>query len=146
MALFILLFFTFLSCKQVTEKQKADVLLPEYLKGHFEDDYGIHYWIDDRSIKLLPDDKYHILEVNDKAKYILLQNDSLNDYAPSFFSRLDYLELENMVPYRWAFCFSSYNAKDISIARQENPANRSDLMKGCNGFPFSRMKLVEKEH
>ncbi|MEM6805452.1 MAG: hypothetical protein AAF696_28905 [Bacteroidota bacterium] len=114
--------------------------LPTFLIGEFEDDYGVQYKIDQQLFQLLPNDTYHILEVNEAERFIILQNDSLNTFAPSLFTRIDYQKLDNMKPYIWAFCFSSFKEASIKEAIHTTTTQKTDLMKGCNGFPFSRMK------
>ena len=119
--------------------------LPSFLVGEFEDDYGVHYQIDQQLFRLLPNDKFHILSVNKAEGFLILQNDSLNTYAPSLFTRIDYQKLDNMVPYEWAFCFSSFKEASVKDAINKVNTQKTDLMKGCNGFPFSRMKKSGKK-
>lgn len=130
------------SCYNKLKKDNSDQAIPPYMQGDFEDDYGIQYKIDQEDLLLLPNDKFHILEVNRVEDFIILQNDSLNKFAPSLFTRIDFFRLEDMNPFEWAFCFSSYNEASRNDARKGKSANKSNLMKGCNGFPFSRMKRI----
>ena len=127
------------SCATSSGSTDANAL-PKYMIGTFEDDYGIQYSIDDAALRLLPDDQFHILTVNRAENYLILQNDSLNIYAPSLFTRIDYQKLDDMKPYEWAFCFSSFEAASVEAAVNSVGTDKSDLMKGCNGYPFSRMK------
>ncbi|MEM9548046.1 MAG: hypothetical protein AAGA77_18840 [Bacteroidota bacterium] len=135
LAIFIVLF---ISCG-VKPKHDTNVL-PTFMIGTFEDDYGIHYQVDNSMFQLLPDDKYHVLSVNIVERYIILQNDSLNTFAPSLFTRIDYEKLSSMEPFEWAFCFSSFEEASVEEAINKVNTQKTDLMKGCNGFPFSRMK------
>ncbi|HTD94098.1 MAG TPA: hypothetical protein VK644_09810 [Chitinophagaceae bacterium] len=48
-----------------------------------------------------------------------------------------------MAPFEWGFCLTVYNAKSDSLATQATPADRNHPRKGCNGYPFSRMKRAE---
>ena len=118
--------------------------LPAFLIGEFEDDDGVQYQIDQQAFRLLPDDKFHIISVNKADGFLILQNDSLNTYAPSLFTRIDYQKLEDMKPYEWAFCFSSFKEASIKDATNRVNTQKTDLMTGCNGFPFSRMKKSSK--
>lgn len=118
--------------------------LPTFLIGKFEDDYGVNYQIDQQVFRLLPNDKFHIISVNKAEGFLILQNDSLNTYAPSLFTRIDYQKLEDMKPYEWAFCFSSFKEASIKNATNRVNTQKTDLMTGCNGFPFSRMKKSSK--
>ena len=118
--------------------------LPTFMLGGFEDDYGIQYQIDEQLFQMAPSDKFHILSIHPAESFLILQNDSLNSFAPALFTRIDYQKLENMDPYEWAFCFSSFEAKSIEEAIDSVKTQKTDLMKGCNGYPFSRMIRVEK--
>ena len=114
--------------------------IPSFLRGEFEDDYGVHYSIDAKTWQLLPDDKYHVLQVNVEEGYLIFQNDSQNSFAPGLFTRIDYQSLTEMPPYEWAFCFSNFEAASETEAMQANYTQKTNLKTGCNGFPFSRMK------
>ena len=114
--------------------------LPPFMVGAFEDDYGVQYHIDNKVFQMLPNDQFYILSVNQQAGFIILQNDSLNSFAPSLFTRIDYQKLTQMAPYEWAFCFSSFEAASVAHAVDSVHTQKTDLMKGCNGYPFSRMK------
>jgi len=131
-----------ISC--ITAPEPNEDSLPTFLMGEFEDDYGIHYTIDNQVLHLLPDDTFHIKRVNRSEGYLILQNDSLNTFAPSLFTRIDYQKLNNMDPYEWAFCFSSFEEASIEDAINKVNTQKNDLMTGCNGFPFSRMKKSGK--
>ncbi|MEM6397146.1 MAG: hypothetical protein AAF741_12425 [Bacteroidota bacterium] len=127
-----------------TASKLKQVSLPEFLIGEFEDDYGVRYRVDNELIRLLPNDTYHIIGINKNKEYLILQNDSLNAFAPSLFSRIDYERLNDMHPYEWAFCFSNYDEPSVKDAVKNTNTQKSDLMTGCNGFPFSRMKRLEE--
>lgn len=125
-----------------TAPEQNEDALPAFLTGAFEDDYGVQYQIDNEVFDLLPDDTYHVISVDKAEGYIILQNDSLNSFAPGLFTRIDYQKLENMEPYEWAFCFSSYAATSVEEATTQVNTDKTDLMTGCDGFPFSRMKRL----
>ena len=141
-----LLSFLLLNISCTPESNNNNDSMPALLIGEFEDDYGIQYQIDKDVFRLLPDDQFHIISVNQAEQYLILQNDSLNTYAPSLFTRIDYQKLDNMEPYEWAFCFSSFEEKSKDDAVNALNAQKSDLMSGCNGFPFSRMKPSNKSN
>ncbi|MTB52077.1 hypothetical protein [Lewinella sp. W8] len=130
-----------LSCAAVPKHHPNS--LPTFLLGEFEDDYGISYQIDQKEIRLLPNDRFHLLNVNVAEGYLILQNDSLNTFAPALFTRIDYQKLDGMAPYEWALCFSSYDEISVENAIDSVNTDKSNLMTGCNGFPFSRMKRAE---
>jgi hypothetical protein len=139
-AILALLLLIPISC--TTAPEPTEDSLPTFLIGAFEDDYGVQYHIDQEVFHLLPDDRYHILSVHRAEGYIILQNDSLNSFASGLFTRIDYQKLEDMEPYEWAFCFSSYDAASIEEATNQINTQKTDLKTGCDGFPFSRMKRL----
>ena len=90
-----------------------------------------------------PGIKYHILQWNKKDQWIIARNDNKNPSEAGLYTRIDYMKFENMQPWLWGFCYTVYNAKNDSIATHTAAADRNNPRKGCNGFPFSRMKKVE---
>ncbi len=117
--------------------------IPSFLLGDFIDDYGIRYNITDSVWTQRPSTRYHILKWNTKEKYLIARNDLKNKSEPGVFTRIDYTTFENMEPYKWGFCLSVYNAPTDSLAEFTYKADKQNPRKGCNGFPFSRMKKDE---
>ncbi|MFM9909876.1 MAG: hypothetical protein ACKVOW_11030 [Chitinophagaceae bacterium] len=115
---------------------------PSLLKGNFMDDYGIRYTTTDSLWIQHPGIRYHILKYNRKENYIIAKNDETNSSNPSLYTRIDYMLFANMKPYEWGFCLSVYNATTDSAAQYTYQADRANPRKGCNGFPFSRMKKI----
>jgi len=131
--LIIVLFFC------VTANAQKPQAFPVKLPASFMDDYGIKYKIDDSLFFQLPSSKYHILRWNTGEQYAIAKNG-----FDSLYTRIDYLKLENMEPFRWGFCISTWNAKTDSLAEfTPVKVDRKNPKKGCNGFPFSRMKLID---
>ena len=129
----------------VTEPKTTPTLqtidsIPTFLKGDFIDDYGIRYTIDDSLWFQLPGARYHIIKWNPVEQYLVARNDDRNPAESGLFSRIDYMRFENMEPFIWGFCLTVYNAKSSFEADTSRSANRLNPRKGCNGFPFSRMK------
>lgn len=122
------------SSSHVKDKIPADLL------GDFVDDYDIRYTITDTVWTQHKNIRYHIIKWDTKAKYILARNDAQNRTEPGLYTRIDYMNFENMQPYFWGFCLTVYNAKTDSLAMAAAQADRANPRKGCNGFPFSRMK------
>ena len=122
--------------KTVTEN------IPIMLKGDFRDDYGIRFTINDSLWVQHPDVKYHIISWDTKAQYLLAKNDENNPGEPGLFTRIDYMLLPDMEPFKWGFCLTVYKAKTIEEAQLNASANRQNPKKGCNGYPFSRMERV----
>ncbi len=121
----------------------AQTKAPEMLKGSFMDDYKITYTINDSLWIQKPNAKYHIIKWNEKEQYIIARNDKNNPTDGGLYTRIDYMTFENMQPFLWGFCLSAYNASTEAAAEAVKIADRENPRKGCNGFPFSRMKRVE---
>ena len=142
----------FLLCGFV--KNSATVISPGYsgitdtipvaLPANFMDDYGIKYAISDTLWFQLPSAKYHIIRWNMKEQYLVAKNGAANPGDGGLYTRIDYMHFKNMEPFLWGFCLSTFNAKSDSLA-EFSPVNidRLNPRKGCNGYPFSRMKKVD---
>jgi len=117
---------------------------PDLLIGDFQDDYNIEYHLSRESFTLKPESHFKILEWNIDKQHFIAQNDSSNNFDPNLFSRIDWVVLDDMNPYEWAFCLSAYNAPSVDSAKNVKVADRSMLKTGCNGYPFSRMKPIDK--
>lgn len=76
-------------------------------------------------------------------QYLLVKNDDNNPSEKGLYSRIDYMQFKDMEPFTWGFCLTVYDAKDTSVAMKVPSANRDIPKKGCNGYPFSRMKAVK---
>ena len=137
---FIFIFFV-LDGKEMEAQNKDSI--PSFIKGVFKDDYGIEYHINEVVWKQLPKSSYHIIKINLYDNFIIAQNDKGNKTDGQLFTRIDFVRLKNMDPFTWAFCLSEYKAISDSAAENGYKANRDNLMKGCNGFPFSRMKVAQ---
>jgi hypothetical protein len=118
------------------EKTKA----PAFVLGSFQDDYGINYAISDTLWFQKESVKYHILEWNQQEQWVLAKNDLLNPSEPGKYTRIDYRQFEKMEPYKWGFCYTVYDADTKEKALKALSADRANPKKGCNGFPFSRLK------
>jgi hypothetical protein len=117
--------------------------IPSFLLGDFIDDYGIRYSISDSIWTQQPSSRYHILKWNTQEKFLIARNDNRNKTEPGLYTRIDYTYFDNMEPYKWGFCLSVYNAATDSLAEITYKADKQNPRKGCNGFPFSRMKKTE---
>ena len=113
---------------------------PRAIEGQFEDDYGIRYEITTATWTQFPSSVYHIVEWNDAEKYLIAQKDSSNTSGGGLWTRLDWMTLENMAPFEWAFCLSAYESVSAEEAKKSRTADRSAPKTGCGGHPFSRMK------
>ncbi len=134
----IILSVLFVGC--FSSRNTTSVKLPSWIKGQFTDDYAISYAINDTLFQLGSSARYHILEWDESQQYLLVRNDENNPSEKGLYSRIDYMQFTNMKPYLWGFCLIVYNAPNIATAKKVLPADRENPKKGCNGFPFSRMK------
>lgn len=114
-----------------------------FLKGNFIDDYGIRYTINDTLWVQHPNIKYHIIKWNFAEQYVIAKNGSGHRSDENKYTRIDFMKFESMQPWIWGFCLTAYQAKNEQEAEQTAAADRKNPKKGCNGFPFSRMKLVD---
>ncbi|MEP7166269.1 MAG: hypothetical protein ABI741_16320 [Ferruginibacter sp.] len=138
-----LLSFTTRKEKKILQHQKFFIdTIPAYLLGNFMDDYGIRYNVTGSLWLQKPGIKYHIIKWNVKEQFIIAQNDDNNPGEKGLYSRIDYMRFNNMEPFLWGFCLAVYNAKSDSLAESATAADRENPRKGCNGFPFSRMKRI----
>lgn len=135
---FVFFFAILVSCTAL--RQTKNAVLPNWMKGQFTDDYGIHYTVNDTIFILEPAAKYHILQWNEKDQYLLTKNDTSNPSEKGLYTRIDYMKFTGMEPYTWGFCLTVYDAPNADAALKAPTANRDMPKKGCNGFPFSRMK------
>jgi hypothetical protein len=113
---------------------------PASLMGDFVDDYGNRFAISRTEWTQLPHGRLHIRAWNVGEQYLIAQNDSANGSAPGKWTRIDWVTLDSMPPYGWAFCLSAYEAPTRGAAESTQVAKRETPRTGCNGFPFSRMR------
>jgi hypothetical protein len=120
-------------------QQRNDKKYPAFW-GNFSDDYGSKYTISKKNWRHHGNGNYHILKWNYKKQYILLKNDENNLSAAGKYTRIDYMEFKEMENWTWGYCYTIYNAENKRIALKKAKADRQNPKKGCNGYPFSRMK------
>ncbi|MBO6525040.1 MAG: hypothetical protein JJ971_14525 [Balneolaceae bacterium] len=128
-----------------TPSQNEASSIPGFLLGSFEDDYEISYTISDSLFAMGDHTRIHIKEWNIQEQYFVGQNDSMNIYDPLLYSRIDWMEFEDMNDFKWGFCMSAYNEAALDSAKLVNKANREVPTTGCGGYPFSRMKRVTNQ-
>ena len=107
---------------------------PAILLGEFSDDYGIAYRIDAGEWWQRPAARYRVVAWHPEAQYLIARD------SAGLWTRIDWMPLDGMPPYRWAFCLSAWDAKTRAEAERSAIADRSAPKTGCNGFPFSRMR------
>ncbi len=121
-----------------TNKPAASVP-PAELLGAFEDDYGIAYTLTGAAWTQHPGTVYHVAAWHPEDGYLIARNDSANANG-GLWTRIDWIALDGMEPYTWAFCLSTYDAPTAEAAENTRTARRDMPRTGCNGYPFSRMK------
>ena len=115
-------------------------VLPSAIKGNFSDDYGSSYLISDSQLLQQPGNNYRLVLCDTASKFIIARNDSSNSTEPGLYTRIDYMFFSGMEPWAWGYCLTVYNAVSDAAAIAAKPADRNNPRKGCNGFPFTRMK------
>ena len=113
---------------------------PPDLLGAFVDDYDNAFSITPTEWLQQPHGRFHIVRWDLEAQTILARNDTANASAPGLWTRIDWVRLDGMAPYKWAFCLTAYEAPTLADAEATPPADRSTPRTGCNGYPFSRMR------
>jgi hypothetical protein len=118
----------------------APVRAPTLLVGAFVDDYGTRHVIVDSLWQHGSRNRYHIVRWDAAGQYLIAQNDSSNSAEKGRWSRIDWMPLEGMAPYAWAWCLTAYDAPTRAVAEATPPANRATPKTGCGGYPFTRMR------
>lgn len=131
----------FLEANAQEQQQKQNP--PAFLIGNFTDDYQINYTISDSLWIQHPKTKYHIIKWNKEKQYVVARNDVGNKTDGNQYTRIDYMQFTGMEPFLWGFCLTNYNAATEKLAEETAAADRANPKKGCNGYPFSRMKRKE---
>ena len=116
---------------------------PPELLGVFEDDYGSRYTISPTSWVHEPDSRYAVEEWRASEGYVIARNDRSNPADAGLWTRIDWIELEGMEPWSWAFCIAAWDARGFAEARGADTVDRSEPLDGCGGFPFSRMRRIQ---
>lgn len=116
---------------------------PAFAIGNFTDDYGIKYEVNDTVWTQSPNIKYNIIKWVPEKQYLIAKNASTNKFDAGKYTRIDYMAFENMGDWKWGFCLTVYKAETDEMAENTAAADRENPKKGCNGYPFSRMKRVE---
>lgn len=116
---------------------------PAELLGTFEDDYGIRYTISSSSWRQGSGIEYHVVAWDPAGRSLIARNDDDNPSGGGQWTRIDWVRLEDMTPWTWAYCLTVYDAATRDAAESAPAADRASPRTGCNGFPFSRMRRVE---
>lgn len=123
--------------------QHKETKAPAFALGTFTDDYGISYTINDTLWVQHPNLRYHIIKWNPEQQYLIARNDAKNKTDGNKYTRIDYMAFNGMEPWHWGFCLTVYDAETDEQAEKTAYVDRQNPKKGCNGYPFSRMKKTE---
>lgn len=115
---------------------------PPYVVGSFVDDYGGRHTISASEWMQGRDDRYRIVRWNADARYLIAENNSTGPASLGRWTRIDWLKLDGLPPYTWAFCFSAYEMKTAAAAESSMVAKAETPRNGCNGYPFTRMRAA----
>ncbi len=136
------LFTTCLACFGGSRDEAATAEPPSGLLGNFQDDYGIQYAITPSRWQQGTSTAYHIVSWDSASQSVIGTNDDANPSAGGKWTRIDWIQLDDMAPYLWAYCLTVYAAASQEEAEAAEPAQRATPRTGCNGFPFSRMRRI----
>lgn len=127
-------------------------LTPINLVGSYLDQYGGPHTIT-ASAWLSGPSLFHLLDFSNDETWAVARNDCANAYFPGLYSRFEWLVVEGgeggaagaagaggaAAAGSTYFCQIGYDEASQVAARQLPPADRANLKKGCNGFPWSRL-------
>ncbi len=113
---------------------------PAMLLGTFTDDYDGTYRITASTWQHGSRSVYEIAAWHADSQYAIARNADANPSAGGRWTRIDWMRLDGMAPYTWAYCLSAHDAPTREAAEAVRIAKRETPRTGCNGFPFSRMR------
>lgn len=123
-----------------TSYQALTLKAPPGLTGNFIDDYGITYTVTDSLFIQAPGIRYHIIRWDTAQQFFIAYQVPKKTPDSLVYTRIDYMRFTGMQPWLWGYCFTTYTAKNEEEALNQPAADRQNPKKGCNGYPFSRMK------
>ena len=113
---------------------------PGWMIGDFEDDYGNRFRVGADKWIQYPGSEFEVDTWVTSQRFLIARNAAANESASGLWTRIDWVELAGMAPYRWAFCFTAYRAASRTDAINTPAARTTSPRDGCSGYPFSRMK------
>lgn len=114
--------------------------MPIVLQGSFTDDYGSNYVISGKEWQHGKNMKYHLLHYDKTGNFLIARNDDANPTEPGLYTRIDITFFKNAEPWLWGYCLTAYDASTLKTAMETPAADSLNPRKGCNGYPFTRMK------
>lgn len=115
---------------------------PRDLVGTWHDDYGSTHAVSDSLWVQHGNARYEIVRWDSAGQFAIARNASTNRDDGGTFTRIDWLKLEGMPPWTWAFCLTTWNAPTADSALAHAPARRDTPRTGCGGFPFTRLRAT----
>lgn len=112
---------------------------PADLLGTFTDDYKGQHVVSDTLWQEGTRYRYRIVAWHVQERWLVAQNAASNPRGGGNWTRIDWVPLEGMPPYRWAYCQSAYNAPTRAAAESTHVADQANPRTGCNRSPFTRM-------
>ena len=122
---------------------QREPLPPAAIFGSWIDDYGNGFEVDSISFWQKPAAKYAVVSWHPADQFLIARRDPTTADSRTLWLRVDWMKLDGMPPWQWAFCFTAWNALTREAAEKTIPADRSTPRTGCGGYPFSRMRLSE---
>jgi hypothetical protein len=113
---------------------------PRGLLGTWADDYGSRHAVTDSHWSHDGANRYEIIRWDSVGQFAIARNAASNTTDAGRFTRIDWMSLEGMAPYVWAFCLSTWDAPTADSALRVATARREIPRTGCGGFPFTRLK------
>ena len=113
---------------------------PAALLGTWADDYGSRHQVSDTLWAHDGANRYQIVRWDSAGQYAIAHNASTHSSQSGLFTRIDWMRLDGMAPYVWAFCLSVWDAPTADSAARVTTARRDTPRTGCGGFPFTRLK------
>jgi hypothetical protein len=130
------------SCSRTAQVRAPLAGVEPMLLGEFVDDYGESHSISDADWIQQIHSRFHIVRWSASQRFLIARNDAANKNAPNKWTRIDWIRLDGMPPYTWAFCFSAYQAGTAGEAESTSVAKPETPRTGCNGHPFTRMRPI----
>lgn len=126
-----------------TTRRVETTTAPADLLGSFTDDYQGTYVITPTLWRHGTRLAYEIVAWHPDSQYLIARNAQTNPREGGLWTRIDWMPLDGMPPYTWAYCLSAFKAPTRDSAQATRVAQRATPRTGCNGFPFSRMRRVD---
>lgn len=115
---------------------------PPALLGEWVDDYGIRSLITDTLWVQLPSATYRVVRWEAGEQFLVAQNHPENPADGRLYTRMDWVPLPESAPWEWAYCLATWDANSAEGAAAAPIPDRDQLMAGCGGHPFSRMRRI----